>query len=143
MHGFWWPGRQVVVVLPLGVLAVSWWLGTLAGRARRVVPTGAAVLGAASVAMYVRLVVAGRAGELQWVNAPDWTGGPVLTALRAVLPDYREDGATTWILHAVWAAALVALAVAAYRGTPPAEARPEPTHENQPEPMEETECVTS
>ncbi|MGH8829213.1 MAG: hypothetical protein ACRDVZ_16745, partial [Jiangellaceae bacterium] len=141
MHGFWWPGRQVVVVLPLAVLAVTWWLSTLAGRARRVVLTGAAVLGAASGALYIRLVVAGWAGELQWVNAPDSTGGPVLTALRSLLPDYREDGATTWILHAVWVAALAALAVAGYRATPPAGPLPEPTHENRPESMEEPECV--
>lgn len=141
MHGFWWPGRQVVVVLPLAVLAVAWWLGTLAGRARRVVLTAAGLLGVASVTLYVRLVVGGWAGELQWVNAPDWTGGPVLTALRSLLPDYRADGATTWMLHAVWVAALVALAVAGYRTAPPAGALPEPTPENRTESMEEPECV--
>jgi hypothetical protein len=27
MHGWWSPGRQVVVVLPLAVLAVAWWAG--------------------------------------------------------------------------------------------------------------------
>ena len=31
MHGWWWPGRQTVVVLPFAVLAVAWW----AGRRRR------------------------------------------------------------------------------------------------------------
>src|SRR6266511_2318343 len=33
MHGWWFPGRQVVVVLPLAVLAVACWAG--AGRRRR------------------------------------------------------------------------------------------------------------
>ena len=26
MHGWWWPGRQVVVVVPCLVLAVAWWV---------------------------------------------------------------------------------------------------------------------
>ena len=34
MHGWWWPGRQVVVVVPCLVLAVAWW----AGRVRAVRP---------------------------------------------------------------------------------------------------------
>ena len=29
MHGWWWPGRQTVVVLPCVVLATAWWVGTL------------------------------------------------------------------------------------------------------------------
>ncbi len=29
MHGWWWPGRQTVVVLPCVVLATCWWVGTL------------------------------------------------------------------------------------------------------------------
>ena len=32
MHGYWWPGRQVVVVLPALVLAVAWWLATSTRR---------------------------------------------------------------------------------------------------------------
>src|SRR4029450_3506110 len=28
MHGWWWPGRQVVVVAPCLVLAIAWWAGT-------------------------------------------------------------------------------------------------------------------
>ena len=41
MHGYWWPGRQLVAVLPLGVIAVLVWLtrhqrvrAPAAGRAR-------------------------------------------------------------------------------------------------------------
>ena len=30
MHGWWWPGRQTVVVLPCLVLATCWWVGELA-----------------------------------------------------------------------------------------------------------------
>jgi NADPH-dependent 2,4-dienoyl-CoA reductase/sulfur reductase-like enzyme len=38
MHGWWWPGRQVVVVVPCVVLAVAWW----AGRVRTARPWVAA-----------------------------------------------------------------------------------------------------
>ena len=29
MHGWWWPGRQTVVVLPCVVLLTAWWVGSL------------------------------------------------------------------------------------------------------------------
>jgi hypothetical protein len=29
MHGWWWPGRQTVVVLPCIVLVTAWWVGEL------------------------------------------------------------------------------------------------------------------
>jgi hypothetical protein len=114
MHGYWWPGRQVVVVLPLAVLGIAWWLHSLAGLSRRVLLAAGGVLGAAGLAIYARLLVGGWSGSLQWVNVPDETGGAVLTTLGRLLPDYREDGVGTWILHAVWLALFVALAVAGW-----------------------------
>ncbi|HEX2179772.1 MAG TPA: hypothetical protein VHL54_09700, partial [Actinomycetota bacterium] len=43
MHGWWWPGRQLVAVLPAAVLAIAWW----AGSPRRGAAVG--VLGAVGV----------------------------------------------------------------------------------------------
>jgi hypothetical protein len=55
MHGWWWPGRQVVVVAPCLVLAVAWW----AGRVRAVRPWVAVtgVVGAVNWAWPVALAV--------------------------------------------------------------------------------------
>jgi hypothetical protein len=113
MHGFWFPGRQIVVVAPLAVVAVCVWLAAVPWR------TGwwsiTAVMGAVGVAVYGWLIVAGRAGTLDWVGAPDVTPPAPLAALRSVLPDYRVLDGTDWALHGVWALVLVALAVAGHR----------------------------
>jgi hypothetical protein len=113
MHGFWFPGRQVVVVAPLAVVAVCVWLAAVPWR------TGwwsiAAALGAVGVAVYGWLIVAGRAGTLDWVGAPDVTPPAPLAVLRSVLPDYRVLDGTDWLLHGVWLLALLALAVVGHR----------------------------
>ncbi len=109
MHGFWWPGRQVVVVLPLALVAVLWWL---AGQGSRVRLVGAA-LAAVGIAGYAALLVDGRAGELTWVIGFEQVDDPVHQALADLLPDYRSDGAGLWLRHA---GALVVLAVLAAVG---------------------------
>jgi hypothetical protein len=113
MHGFWFPGRQVVVVAPLAVVAVCVWLAAVPWR------TGwwsiAAGLGAIGVAVYGWLIVAGRAGTLDWVGAPDVTPPAPLAALRSVLPDYRVLDGTDWALHGACVLALVVLTVAGHR----------------------------
>ena len=119
MHGYWWPGRQVVVVLPLAVVAVAVWVGTLPPPARLVRPV-AAVLGAAGVGVYAWVLAAGWAGRVTWVGLPD-ADLPVALALpRAVLPDYRELSTGTWALHAAWLTVMVLLLVAGWRTARPA-----------------------
>ena len=117
MHGYWWPGRQLVVVLPLAVLAVAVWLtgldAALRQPIRRWVFGTCAVLAGAGVAAYGSLLATGWTGGLTWVGAPDDAAPGVLAALRAALPDYRNLGAADWLLHVAWAALLTALAVGA------------------------------
>lgn len=86
MHGFWWPGRQVVVVLPLAVLLVLGWLAQR-GRVARV---AAGVAATAGVATYAALVVGGEAGRLTWVSGRELvTGAPLFSWLQPLWPDYR------------------------------------------------------
>jgi hypothetical protein len=110
MHGWWWPGRQVVVVVPCLVLAVAWW----AGRVQAVRPW---------------LAVAGVIGALNWgwlvVEVLDRrrtlivdfesTANPVYKAMRAMLPDYRSPGLDDWMRQAVWLAALALVSALALR----------------------------
>lgn len=91
MHGYWWPGRQVVVVLPLALLVVLWWLARRGMVARLV----AAVLGIAGVIGYGWLLTQGHAGEITWTSVfsdAGTPGTPLYQALRPLLPDYREFG---------------------------------------------------
>lgn len=100
MHGYWWPGRQVVVVLPLALLIVLCWLA----RTGRVIRAVAAVLGAAGVFTYGCLLVDGHTGEVSWVNGFQQADAPVFHALHPWLAYY---GTTT--SNVVWLGLTVAL----------------------------------
>lgn len=111
MHGHWWPGRQVVVVLPLAVLIVLVWLAR-AGRSRTVLTVLAGGLGLVGVFTYACLLVDGLSGELAWVNHFFTPDAPGYALLHPLLASY---GTTT--SNAVWAGLLTALATATYVGT--------------------------
>jgi hypothetical protein len=99
MHGFWWSGRQVVVVLPLAVLAVARW-----GPSSRWVLAG----GAAGALTYAWVAVEGLTDRLTWVVDPWRTTAPVLRGLRPFLPDLADPG---WLDEVRWVAWVVAAAV--------------------------------
>jgi hypothetical protein len=150
MHGWWFPGRQVVVVLPLAVLAVAWWAApprppaaaparpatagpghpaaglsrpTVGGRGRVV---AVAVAGAVGVVAYAWLVVDGLAGRITWAVDFFRTGDPAYRAWRLVLPDYLAVTAATWAMHAAWLVVVAVWAATAWRraGTPADAAAP-------------------
>jgi hypothetical protein len=106
MHGWWWPGRQVVVVLPCVVLAVAWWLATYA-RARLWFAV-AALFGLFSFVWYAG---EGFLGQRRIVTGVLHTTNPWYELWRSVLPDDRVQPAGTMALRAVWLllAALLAL----------------------------------
>jgi hypothetical protein len=108
MHGWWFAGRQVVVVLPLAVLAVAWWTGPDPRRRRLL-----AVAGGIGVLAHLWLVVDGAAGRVTWAVDPMATTNPLYRAWRLVLPDYLARGAWTWVLHGAWLVALAAWAAVA------------------------------
>lgn len=108
MHGWWWPGRQVVVVLPCVVLAVAWWLD----RARRVLPVLAvsAVMGLAS---WLWLVTETLRGQRTLIVDFYETANPLYRAWRWVLPDYWHLSGNDWVLQACWLVVLAGSACAA------------------------------
>jgi hypothetical protein len=117
MHGWWFAGRQVVVVLPLAALAVAWWVGP--DRRRRLL---LAVAGGVGVLAQLWLVAEGAAGRVTWAVDFAATVNPLYRAWRLALPDYLVMGRWTWTLHVAWLVALAAWAVVAARGRqrPPA-----------------------
>lgn len=124
MHGWWFPGRQVVVALPLLVLAVAWWVDR--GHGRRLVVAALGVLG---VATWVWLVIEGWQGRVTMVIDFAGTTNPWYRAWRLLLPDYARLPAGTWVLHGVWLAALVGVAMLGWRAArrrepPPSGPRP-------------------
>lgn len=114
MHGFWWPGRQTVVVLPLVVLAVAWAAHRLGG-AVTVLLRGGLAWGAITFAW---LVVAGVAGRTTWVVGFDETTNPLVRGIRPLLPDLRALGPIDQGLLAAWVAVAAALALLGWRLAP-------------------------
>lgn len=127
MHGWWFPGRQVVAVLPAAVLAVAWW----AARVRLDLRLLAAA-GVAGASVFAWLVVQGITGDLTLVVTFESLAHPAWRAWRALLPDERAGRPLDWALHAAWVAALAATAAHAAgvrlrRPAPVASARARPT----------------
>lgn len=108
MSGYWWPGRQLVVILPLALVVLLWWLNQL-GRRMQVV---AAALAAGGVVTYGWLLADGFAREITWVSGFQEVGAPAYRLLRPMLPDYLGDA--YWVAHSVWAVVLVGLALAGW-----------------------------
>lgn len=87
MHGFWWPGRQLVVVLPLALLIILWWLD----RAASWVRVTALVAGLSGVAAYGWLLADGYARRIAWASEFTDTTYPVYRLFEPLLlPDYRS-----------------------------------------------------
>ncbi|MGH9245703.1 MAG: hypothetical protein ACRD29_15575 [Acidimicrobiales bacterium] len=112
MHGFWWPGRQVVVVLPALVLAVAWWLAATRSRVGRLV---LGVGAAAGIVTWGWLLVEVLRERLTVVIAFEATRNPIYLAWRLLLPDYRELTAAGWVRHGAWIGGVLVLAVVGWR----------------------------
>ena len=103
MHGWWWPGRQTVVIVPLVVVAIAWWLQRASAPARGVV----LALAVAGVLAYGALVAGVLAGRHRLIVDFQRTIDPLVRWVRPVLPDGRLPlaGATAWLTVA-WVATL-------------------------------------
>ncbi|MEO6711965.1 MAG: hypothetical protein ABIM89_00885 [Mycobacteriales bacterium] len=119
MHGYWWPGRQLVVVLPLAVLLIAW----AAANASRPVRVGGLILAALGLVNYAWLLVDGYARRITWVSRFEDVRSPAYRGLRPLLPDYRGLSPRVWAVHFAWIAVLVLMALVAWRRTPRVNAR--------------------
>jgi hypothetical protein len=111
MHGWWFPGRQLVVVLPMAVLLIGAWVDE---APRRRLPTMAA-LGALGAVAFGLLVFEGLQGQLTWVVDCGATSNPTYRAISLLLPDYMAPSPGSWLLHGIWVAGAVVLAAVGWR----------------------------
>lgn len=110
MHGWWFPGRQVVVVLPLALLAVLAWALEHRGRWWAVLS-----LGATGVLAHAWLAVEGWRQTVRWVVSFSETANPLVAALGTILPDYRAVTALGSWRHGAWLAVVALLAIWGWR----------------------------
>jgi hypothetical protein len=110
MHDWAWPGRQVVVVVPLFALAVAWWAGQSPARLRLV-----ALGGAVGVLTYLWVLTDALHERITVVVDFDRTGAPWFRAVGALLPDYRNPSPGMWARHAAWIGVLALVAIIGWR----------------------------
>lgn len=115
MHGWWVPGRQIVVVLPLVVVAMAWAAEQAASRwpVRRVIAVAAAV---AALGASTWLWLATEASTDRRTLVVDFgsSAHPLRLAWRSLLPDGQRAGPLDDQLLLAWAALIVASAVVAW-----------------------------
>lgn len=144
MHGWWWPGRQVVVVVPAIVLAVAWFAEQVRGAAVSVRRFDAEVGDDRAArrrwaAWRSAGVVAIAAGLLAWVwllievlrvqraLVVDFatSANPVLRAWQLLLPDGQRNLPVDRALVGAWIVVVVALVVCGWRSVPDAPVGPD------------------
>ena len=106
MHGFWVPGRQIVVVLPLAALG----LAAVAARSRAWL-IAVSALGVAGLVNWCWLALEASTDRRTLIVDFAETAAWPHRALRAILPAGWRSDAWTVPLLAVWAFVIVATAV--------------------------------
>lgn len=110
MHGWWFPGRQVIHVLPLVLVVVA----ALVDQHRRLLKPFV-VASALGVASWVWLAVEASTDRRTLVVDFDETTNPWYRAWSQLLPDHRIDGAWDQVLTTIWLALLALSTLAAWR----------------------------
>lgn len=110
MHGWWWPGRQVVVIVPVLVALI-------AALVDRVGPLWwSAVVGCVLAAFgWMWLVVEASTGRRTLVVDFFDTSNPWYRAWSALLPDHQRFAATDVVATIAWTLVLAGLAAATWR----------------------------
>ena len=111
MHGWWWPGRQLVVILPVAVAVIA--LATERIAALRWVVLASWIVGALS---WVWLAVEASTGRRTLIVDFAETSNPWYQAWSALLPNYQSFGGLGSVtLHWLWAIVLIAIGATAWR----------------------------
>jgi hypothetical protein len=107
MHGWWWPGRQLVVVLPLVVVAIA----GLVDRHRRALLPALVVASVLATGSWLWLVVEASTGRRTLIVDFMETAGPWYRMWSMVFPDHLGPGPVDLVATSVW---VVAVAVSAW-----------------------------
>jgi hypothetical protein len=114
MHGWWSPGRQVVVVMPALVLGVAWWVG-------RVKLVRWPLVALALVGAFNWMWLVGEASTGRRTIVVDFfeTANPLYRAWSQLLPDGRLGSTADVIGFVVWGALVIVLAAVGWCSVAP------------------------
>lgn len=111
MRGYWFPGRQVVTVLPLLVPALAFAFARL--------PAIVSALAGLSVVVGVAMVHALDTAVVGAARNPFWLPLPGFAGAGGVFPDYRDTSSATSGLAVVWLCVVLLLSVVLLRRSIP------------------------
>ncbi len=103
MHGWWWPGRQVVAALPAAVVAVA--MLADGRRGLRWLALGGCLIGTFN---WVWLVVEASTGRRTLIVDFEQTANPVYQAWSTLLPDHRHFEGGAVALTVAWTVVVAA-----------------------------------
>lgn len=104
MHGWWWPGRQLVVVLPLGVIAIA-----IAASYSTLLVRVIAITAALGAATWLWTTIEAITRRHVLVVDFDQTSNPWPRVWHLLLPDGRAPTALDSALTIVWIGVVLAL----------------------------------
>ncbi len=110
MHGWWWPGRQVVVVLPVGVAMMA---AAVDGRPRLL--SGLLTASLLGTASWLWLAFEASTGRRTLIVDFQDTTFPWYQVWSRALPDHSTFGVGDVLLTGAWTAATIGLSVLAWR----------------------------
>lgn len=109
MHGWWWPGRQLVVVLPLGVIVIAIAAERTAAAGSRVLTRLLAVAAVLGVITWLWTTIEAITRRRVLVVDFDETSNPWMRLWRLLLPDGRQPAVADEVLTTMWTVAVIAL----------------------------------
>ncbi len=118
MHGWWVPGRQLVVGLPAAVVLLAAWIDDGAGPWRRRIVGG---LGALGIVNWLWLAVEASTGRRTLIVDFAETGALPYRVLAPILPDGLRASSADDVWLAVWTALVIIVAAVVGRRSQAAE----------------------
>lgn len=113
MHGWWWPGRQVVVILPALVLLVVQWIVRVPRIRKPFI-----MVGITGIVAFLVLAVEATVGRATLIFDFASTANPIYRLWSMVLPDYLVPTPLTWVLHSLWLAVFGVLLTYGWKSNP-------------------------
>jgi hypothetical protein len=110
MHGWWWPGRQLVVVLPIAVIVIA-----VAANGSTMLVRLLGLSGVVGAATWMWTTIEAITRRHVLVVDFDQTANPWMRVWRVILPDGRDPTTADDVLSVVWVACVLALVVVGWR----------------------------
>jgi hypothetical protein len=110
MHGWWMPGRQLVVALPIGILLIAHWANASRNRTRILT-----LLGFIGLFNWLWLALEGSTGRRTLIVDFDQTASWPYRAIAPLLPDGLTGGNRNDLLLVAWLATVGVISAIAHR----------------------------